>query len=263
MNTYLFVWNPELWNWVELDKKIEELNVSGKTTERWSCRSHKKIRRGDRAFLLKLGTYPKGIIGSGEVVSEPFLARHWSGENKLVPRVLIEFDTLLNPQNDSFLTLDILKEGLLANYNWTPQASGVSIPSNLANELEAVWFDFTENEIKTKPSETNYTVNEGNPVQMLVTRYERNSWARNECIKHYGLNCAVCNLNFKEIYGEIGADFIHVHHIIPISKRRETYKLDPIKDLRPVCPNCHSMIHKRKEPFSIEEMKQIYSNPRT
>jgi hypothetical protein len=37
-----------------------------------------------------------------------------------------------------------------------------------------------------------------------------------------------------------------------------TYKIDPIKDLRPVCPNCHSMLHQRKKPcFTIAELRVI------
>ena len=59
---------------------------------------------------------------------------------------------------------------------------------------------------------------------------------------------------FESIYGDIGKHFIHVHHIIPLSSIDETYILDPVKDLRPVCPNCHAMLHKRVPPFSIDEL---------
>jgi len=34
-----------------------------------------------------------------------------------------------------------------------------------------------------------------------------------------------------------------VHHLVPISKIGKKYRVDPIKDLRPVCPNCHAVIH--------------------
>ncbi len=37
----------------------------------------------------------------------------------------------------------------------------------------------------------------------------------------------------------------------------ETYEVDPINDLIPVCPNCHTMIHKRKPPYSIDEIKEM------
>jgi 5-methylcytosine-specific restriction protein A len=36
------------------------------------------------------------------------------------------------------------------------------------------------------------------------------------------------------------------------------YQVDPIADLRPVCPNCHAMLHSRRPtPLSIAELKRI------
>jgi 5-methylcytosine-specific restriction protein A len=34
----------------------------------------------------------------------------------------------------------------------------------------------------------------------------------------------------------------------------EAYVLDPEVDLRPVCPNCHSMLHRTKAVISIAEL---------
>lgn len=101
---------------------------------------------------------------------------------------------------------------------------------------------------------------EGASKQVFVNAYERNEKARKACIAHYGTSCTICNLNFEQFYGTIGAGFIHVHHLLPISSRREQYIIDPIKDLRPVCPNCHAMLHKSDPPFSIEELKEIISS---
>lgn len=96
---------------------------------------------------------------------------------------------------------------------------------------------------------------EGSKKQITVNAYERSSQARQKCIEHYGTKCSICNFDFKKIYGEIGKDFIHVHHIKPLSEINEQYKINPIEDLRPVCPNCHAMLHKRKSAYSIEEIK--------
>ncbi|HHE7415551.1 TPA: HNH endonuclease, partial [Klebsiella pneumoniae] len=46
-------------------------------------------------------------------------------------------------------------------------------------------------------------------------------------------------------------------HLIPLSDIKENYSLDPKKDLIPVCPNCHAMLHRRNPPFSPEELKSI------
>lgn len=95
---------------------------------------------------------------------------------------------------------------------------------------------------------------EGKTKRVLVNNYERNPIARKKCIEQYGYKCQVCEFDFKEKFGEIGKDFIHVHHKIDISTIGNEYSVNPISDLVPVCPNCHSMLHKRKPAYSIEEL---------
>lgn len=95
-----------------------------------------------------------------------------------------------------------------------------------------------------------------------VNVYERSPKARNICISYYGAKCVACGFDFQKVYGEIGRGLIHVHHLIPISKLKKKYHIDPIKDLRPVCPNCHAIIHRNQEPLSIEKLKKIIKKPR-
>jgi 5-methylcytosine-specific restriction protein A len=96
---------------------------------------------------------------------------------------------------------------------------------------------------------------EGAVKQVLVNAYERDRAARQACIEHFGMACAVCGLRFEDRYGAMGAGFIHVHHVVPISELGPNYKLNPIEDLRPVCPNCHAMLHRRRPPLSIEALR--------
>lgn len=98
---------------------------------------------------------------------------------------------------------------------------------------------------------------EGHAYEVRATRYERDPTARLKCIEHYGYDCGVCNFNFENTYGKLGVSFIHVHHRVRVADRAKPYIVDPLKDLIPVCPNCHAMIHKRIPPYSIEEMKAI------
>ena len=271
-NSYLFVWNPNKWHqWTDpnnepyIEKNIEELKNTGKVTLMWSCRSHKSIRPGDRAFLARVGSTPRGIFASGKVVSEPFLSQHWSGEDKDVPRVLIEFDTLLNPEKEPILTVDNLDKGNLSKQTWTPQSSGISIKPEAADELEEEWFEFlrTQN-IRYSPfsetTDTTITYIEGSATQVTQTRYERNIYARKECLKHYGYSCSVCDFNFEKFYGSLGYKFIHVHHLTQVATIKQEYKVNPIQDLRPVCPNCHLMLHKQNPPLTIDELKDIIKN---
>jgi 5-methylcytosine-specific restriction protein A len=62
------------------------------------------------------------------------------------------------------------------------------------------------------------------------------------------------------MYGAIGENKIHVHHLKPLSILQEKYVPNPVQDLRPVCPNCHLIIHSKTEPFTIEEVKQMIKN---
>lgn len=114
----------------------------------------------------------------------------------------------------------------------------------------------------TLPSENEEAVHwEGNKVNIRVDRYERDPKARAACIRIFGVSCAVCNLNFAREYGEIGEGFIHVHHLNPLSSIGKKRRVDPKNDLRPVCPNCHEMLHTRKpEPLTIEELKEALRN---
>ena len=102
---------------------------------------------------------------------------------------------------------------------------------------------------------------EGAKKEVLVNAYERNPKAREQCIEEYGYNCFICGLNFEERYGDIGKDFIHVHHIKPLSEIKEEYIINPLEDLKPVCPNCHAMLHKKNPPYTIEEIKNKITFP--
>ena len=96
---------------------------------------------------------------------------------------------------------------------------------------------------------------EGATKTVSVNTYELNTQARSKCLDHHGYNCTVCSFSFENQYGEIGKQYIHVHHIVPISEIRQEYVIDPVKDLVPVCPNCHAMIHRYKPALTIAELK--------
>jgi 5-methylcytosine-specific restriction protein A len=98
---------------------------------------------------------------------------------------------------------------------------------------------------------------EGAVQKVLVNRFERNVKAREDAIRHHGLDCYVCGFNFQVAFGALGEGFIHVHHTVPISDLRIAYVVDPARDLVPVCPNCHSMLHKRTPPYSVSELKAL------
>jgi len=97
---------------------------------------------------------------------------------------------------------------------------------------------------------------EGAKKRITVNAYERDPKARKACLKRHGYRCAVCNINFQEVYGDIGKRFIHVHHKKPLAGRRKDYIVSPTIDLIPVCPNCHAMLHTSSPPLGIAELKE-------
>jgi hypothetical protein len=106
--------------------------------------------------------------------------------------------------------------------------------------------------------ESGYT--EGSVEHILVNRYERDPRARQACIGHYGTTCVLCEFNFAATYGELMADFIHVHHLKPLASVGSDYEVDPVQDLRPVCPNCHAVLHRRDPPYELDEVRQFLQN---
>jgi 5-methylcytosine-specific restriction enzyme A len=98
---------------------------------------------------------------------------------------------------------------------------------------------------------------EGSTSKITINVFERNPIAREKCILHYGCKCSVCGIVLSEVYGEVAQGHIHVHHLKQLAEIYEEYQVDPVNDLRPVCPNCHVIIHMRKPPYTIDEVKKM------
>lgn len=115
------------------------------------------------------------------------------------------------------------------------------------------------------PEEVNATENlvEGAAKSINVCAFERNALARQKCIEFYGTACSACGLEFADRYGELARDFIHVHHLRPLSTIGHNYTIDPVKDLRPICPNCHAVIHLGGKCRTINEIKELLKSSMT
>lgn len=137
------------------------------------------------------------------------------------------------------------------------EKSGVSVKKK--KEVYEKYFKLINNQENSNvyPDEVDSTIvySEGKTKKVLINSYERNPIARKKCIEHFGLDCQICGMNFKEKYGDLGENFIHVHHKLDIAIIGKEYSINPIKNLIPVCPNCHAMLHKRKPSYSVEELK--------
>ncbi len=103
---------------------------------------------------------------------------------------------------------------------------------------------------------------EGKRYSVSSTAIERDSLARRRCLEHFGYECNVCSISFEKEYGEIGKNYIHVHHRIDLAYSNGQHIIDPTKDLIPLCPNCHAMVHTEKPAMPIEKLKSIYESQR-
>jgi hypothetical protein len=100
---------------------------------------------------------------------------------------------------------------------------------------------------------------EGACKTVTMNAYERDPKARAACIQHHGVACKVCGFTFGLHFPGVGDGFIHIHHIVPLANIGKAYVVDPVKDLVPVCPNCHAMLHRRNPVHSIEELQRIWN----
>src|SRR5207244_1964616 len=140
--------------------------------------------------------------------------------------------------------------------------SGIRIPDDIAAALLIEWSQLVSADPYVYPDDidTTKTYREGTRRIVVVNTYERNAFARAACVDHYGPQCVVCGFDFGKVYGAVGSGLIHVHHLVPLAEIGDEYELNPIADLRPVCPNCHAIIHRRpppSPPFTIEEVKAM------
>ncbi len=137
---------------------------------------------------------------------------------------------------------------LVAHQAGTPSASERGVAAD--RRSKPVVIDIYSDEV-----ESGAIYREGAVVQRSVNAYERNSAAREACIAYHGTNCCVCDINFGQIYGPEVDGLIHVHHLRSLSEIGAEYTVDSLADLRPVCPNCHAVLHSRTPAYSIEEVR--------
>jgi len=141
---FLFTWKPKYWPHDNLRELVETFRSSGTVEELWNCAAHKKIRPGDRAYLLEQGN-AIGIFGRGTVIGDP--------EKKPKPepgdaawRVLIGFealrgDVLWDPVEQFLVDEDRLLNLPVPKKQWQHRASGVTLATDAARAIDKIIFD--------------------------------------------------------------------------------------------------------------------------
>jgi 5-methylcytosine-specific restriction protein A len=138
--TYLFAFNPAIWNWPELPKDIRKLARRGHLDTTWSCGRHRNIEPGSRAFLVRLGIAPKGILGSGVTLTAPETRPHWREERAAAGhtynRTMLRLEHLFELP---LVTFDDLAEPPFRRFRWGVRSSGTYLPESIADALEDLW----------------------------------------------------------------------------------------------------------------------------
>jgi predicted HNH restriction endonuclease len=99
---------------------------------------------------------------------------------------------------------------------------------------------------------------EGKRTERLVAHYERNPQLRAAAIQLHGTTCKACGFNFLSAYGHHGANYIEVHHLVPVATLGEPSVVNPRTDMTVLCSNCHRMVHrKRDRPLSPIELRDL------
>jgi len=255
MSAYLYTWNPDRWVWSDQQDAIYRVNNGDQYDMYWSCGNTKRIEIGDLFFLMRLGVEPKGIIGCGYVSSLPYPLPHWDDEKAADGKSALRTDLLFKALSEYPIVSLANLQNRFPNHTWTPQAGGLSIPDEIAQELFATIQDNSNFSFPPSEKKEVQLYAEGKAKSLTYKTYDRNPRARQACIEHYGYSCCVCGFNFEDAYGDLGAKYIEVHHLHQVADVGEEYMINPIDDLRPVCANCHRMLHKTRPPLSISDLK--------
>jgi 5-methylcytosine-specific restriction protein A len=222
-----------------------------------------------KVFFSKKSTLKKGVelltqIGMNEKSAGDYIYNYSNLiQGKLFTRTTNAYGTeyylkkIFEENGQSGLQNALLSLSQHIDYYEEKSGASVNKRKEIYNEFLKLIDNKLEEAVYADEVDENTEYAEGKTKKVLVNNYERNPIARKKCVEHFGTICQVCGFDFEKTYGEVGKDFIHVHHKIDISTIGNEYSVDPINDLVPVCPNCHSMLHKKKPAYTIEEIKQM------
>jgi 5-methylcytosine-specific restriction protein A len=238
-------WDDEWWK-----NAANRTSRGHKVTNSWSTGVSTSVQPGDRFFLLRQGKV-RGIVASGWCTSEVYVDEHFDDPDRDANYTEVAFDVALIAEDR--LPTEVL-EAQLPEQHWTPQGSGSRLKPHLEDDLEELWAQH----LGVGPEDVGPgTFLEGAQQRVAVNRYERSPQARAACLAAHGTACVVCGFDFGQRYGALGAGRIVVHHLKELSTIKKGYQVDPVADLRPVCPNCHLMLHARRPAFTIDEVKAM------
>lgn len=264
MSAIILGWDPARWNRWNYAAVVEQVAVTGLHLEPWN--PGRSVAAGTDVWLLLLGPQGPGLIGHGVVLSEqpespdqpdqPRQPESTPNPDQAEFIVQVAFDALL-PLGDQVPAVALIEA--VPGVAWdSADTEGMALESRDEAAVRALWAAHGPEQGPDPTQPVPGTYPETAVVRVTANRYEHDPVARRACIAHRGTNCAACGFSFELAYGELGKDFIDVHHVVPASQLGGGYQLDPLTDLVPLCANCHAMAHHGVNPPRTEaELRQI------
>ena len=98
---------------------------------------------------------------------------------------------------------------------------------------------------------------EGALKTVRTNRYERDRRNRSAALAIHGTACKGCGLEMGARYGPVATGLVDIHHVTPVSQLGAGYVIDPVRDLVPLCPNCHAVAHRRDPVLTASEIELL------
>jgi len=260
--TFILTWNPD-GTGMATDFYAAEakrgLAGEKKRWTRWSTGQRRSGIVGGERWLLLRQHHERGVIAAGTFVGPVFQDEHWEVEGGVANYAPLVWETMLDL--DERLPVESLKAEV-PSVNWDRiQGSGVQVPAAVEPDLLDLFDRHLVMVGRGEPLHPEEVVPgeyvEGAVSKITVNRYERDPKARAACLAAHGTRCAVCGFDFGSTYGPEGDGVIVVHHLKEISTLGGAYAINPREDLRPVCANCHVILHRRTPAYSIKEVQRM------
>ena len=142
MKTYILFWNPAISSY-KLDDFQEKLGELEYNDLNWAVWEHENASCGDRFFMVRCGEGKTGICMSGYFASDPYKGEDWSGKGRETYYVDLDPDVMIHPEYRAILTSEELSH-TIPDFDWTGGHSGRLLEAGLAEQLEALWKKFLD-----------------------------------------------------------------------------------------------------------------------
>ena len=243
MNTFIMMWNPAISNWKMEDFESTLCHFDDAEFS-WAIYDYKKVKEGDRFFLVRCGEGNTGIVMSGTISSKPFKAEDWSGKGREVYYVKMNLGTMIHPDNEEILTTEELEDAI-PGFEWNGGHSGRLLDKTSAGKLELLWQAYINDQ--------KFMFENG------MARLEE--WVEDDTddiIKDYlkkknGETCECCGFNFKQVYGKKCKETVDYIQLAPIDFE-DAEALEAT--YHALCPNCQRIIKTEKDLEKYKDQEQ-------